>query len=126
MFSFGSREYCQCQEEDDDHPFLFFKASLTLCRSKALLTLSRLKKGPQRHTVLLEWRFNPVPLCVQLRSFQQSRSNLTPRLPTLLTRTLQLNVKLEETPSPREYCFHLEEQAEVEFAFSLCQTLFWF
>lgn len=55
------------------------------------------------------WKgFNLLPLCVQLHSFQQSRSNLTPRLPTLSMRTLQLNVKLEEIHSPRKYCFHLE------------------
>lgn len=71
--------------------------------------------------VWLELCFNPVPLCVQFPSFQQSQSNPTPRLPTPLMRTSPLNVKPEETPSPREYC--LEKQTEAEFAFNLCQTL---
>lgn len=57
----------------------------------------------QGSPVWLEQCFNPIPLCVQFPSFQPSQSNLTPRLPTPLMRTSPLNVKPEETPSPREY-----------------------
>lgn len=60
---------------------------------------SPLKGSP----VWLEQCFNPILLCVQFPSFQPSQSNPTPRLPTPLMRTSPLNVRPEETPSPREY-----------------------
>lgn len=111
-----TRGYCPCRG-GDDHPFP--KARLTFCRNNAIFLHcpSPLEGSP----AWLELCINPVPLCVQFPSFQQSQSNPTPRLPTPLMRTSPLNVKPEETPSPREYC--LEKQTEAGFAFNLCQAL---
>lgn len=98
---------------------IFFprQASLSAGIMQSCHCPSPLKGSP----VWLECCFNPIPLCAQFPSFQPSRSNPTPRLPIPLTRTSPLNVKPEETPSPREYC--LEKQTEAELAFNLCQAL---
>lgn len=109
---------CCPRQGGGDH--LFPKASLTLCRNKAILPLSLSAQGePSLAETVFEPNptgcFNPIPLCVQFPSSQRSRSSPTPRLPTPLTRTSPLNVRPEETPSPREYC--LEEQTGAEFAF---------
>lgn len=117
------RGCCPCLGGDDH---LFPKASLTFCRSVAILPLSLSAQGePSLAGMVFEPSsmgcFNPIPLCVQSPSSQQSRSNPTPRLPTPLMRTSPLNVRPEETPSPREYC--LEKQTEAESVLNLCQAL---